>query len=501
MLKGAGGRKTQPGNYSPFGGMPYAFVPRRILSGMDLSRYSVSDFAPWQLMQILADAHTDVGLALWNVLRLGTKGFEYKVQTLAGQDDPEGKALLDNLVPRLNRKAGGIKAINIQFMLAWYLYGAVCGEMALTDDLRDVLDLYPVNPFTILFRRDADTQELVMYQQQLFQGPGSAKRSGAAGSGASDAHNPNAGYRPNGGYCELNDELVQYIPCDPTIDDPYGRMPSATVINEVFFDINFLVDLQKIVHGVAVPRYLVRIIEEILAKSCPPAIKSDPAKYAAWLDARHAEVTEAYNAVEVDDAWIVFDNVEMDVVSAKGGSNILSLVTALSRLIERRIIKALKMLPILMASNESTTETHGSVQFEIFAEGIGSAQDAISGLHARFFKLYLEMMGRQCLVTCEFAPIKTANRLLAANAENKEIINAAFKEALGYQTHDESSIEVTGSVAVGPPIDGILAAVVPPVTTPSAEAAAGARARLEEDGGVKKRGRSATGSQSTVTLS
>ncbi len=468
LLKGAiaGGRQTQPQNYNPFGGMPYSFVPRRLLSGMDLSQYHASDFAPWMLMQILADSHTDVGLALWNVLRLGTKGFSYDVKDLAGQDDPEGKALLDNLVPRLNRKAGGIKAIHIQQMLAWYLYGATCGELALTEDLRDVLDLFPVNPFTIMFHRDAITQDLVMYQQQLFQASktGAAKAAPVIGSATG-----------GGGYRALNDEMVQYIPCDPTIDDPYGRIPSATVINEVFFDIGFLADLQKIVHGVGAPKYVVTIIEEIMSKTCPPAIKNDSTKYAAWLDARLGEVSDAFNGLEPDDALVVYDNVTLDIASAKSGTNILGLVTPLTRAIERRIIKALKMMPILMASNEGTTETHGSVQFEIFAEGIASAQEAIASMDARFFKLYLQLMGRQCLVTCEFAAIKTANRLVVANAENKEIINAALKEALGYQSHDESSIEVTGSAAVGPAIDGMLAAVVPPVTTPSAEAPAGAR--------------------------
>ncbi len=473
LLKGggAGGRQTQPQNYNPFAGMPYSFVPRRLLSGLDLSQYRVNDFAPWMLMQILADSHTDVGLALWNVLRLGTKGFSYTVKDLAGQDDPEGKALLDNLVPRLNRKAGGIKAIHVQQVLAWYLYGATCGELALTDDLRDVLDLFPVNPFTILFHRDAATQDLAMYQQQLFQGVQGAGGGQLKAANVSGQETKGAA----GGYRMLNDELVQYVPCDPTIDDPYGRIPSATVINEVFFDVAFLCDLQKIVHGVGTPKYFIKVIEEILAKTCPAVVKNDPLKYGAWLDSRLDEVTAMFNGLDPDQALIAFDSIDVDVVSAKSGTNILGLVTPLSRAIERRIIKALKMMPILMASNEGTTETHGSVQFEIFAEGIASAQEAIAGMDAAFFKLYLELMGRQCQVTCEFAAIKTANRLLVANAENKEIINAALKEALGYQSHDESSIEVTGSAAVGPPVAGILSSVVPPVQAPSAEAPAASR--------------------------
>ena len=477
-----GGRETQPTNFNPFGGMPYAFVPRRMLYGLDLSTKRVSDFAPWLLMQILADSHTDVGLALWNVLRLGIKGFDYTVKTLKGEDDPEGKAMLDALVPRLNKKSGGLKALHIQSMLSWYLYGAVCGEMALTEDLRDVLDIYPVNPFTILFRRDAVTQDLVIYQQQFFNPEVARKAAAKAKATAGGTDNEKIDNQQTAaGFRRLNDNLVFYTPCDPTIDDPYGRIPSATVINEVFFDIKFLADLQKIVHGVGTPKYVIKIVEEILAKSCPPAIKQDPAKYAAWLDKRLIEVQAAFNGVPVDAAFVQFDSVVIDIVSAKSGTNILGLVTPLSRAIERRIIKALKMLPILMASNESTTETHGSVQFEIFAEGIGSAQDAICQMDAQMFQTYLQLMGRQCLVTCEFAAIKTANRLLVANALNKEIINSALKEMLGYQTHDESASEITGNTAVGPALPGVLQALVPPLTSPSAEAPASARSIPEDE--------------------
>lgn len=465
LLKGAGGRTTQPTNFNPFAGMPYAFVPRRLLSGLDLTQSRPGDFAPWQLMQILADSHTDVGLAVWNFLRLGSRGFSYTVQTLAGQDDDEGKALLDSLTPALNAKYGGLHSLHKQWLLSWYFYGAVCGELALTQDLNNVLDIFPVNPFTILFRRDAATQAWVMYQQQLY-GMGTGRAGQIAGTGSATS-------APEGGYRQLNDTLVSYTPCDPTIDDPYGRMPSGTVINEVFFDIGFLADLKKIVHGAAIPRYVVKIIEEILAKSCPVAIKNDPNKYSAWLDDRFAETQAAFNDLEPDEAFVVFDSVEIGIPTAQGGSNVLALVDTLSRVIERRLIKALKMLPILMASNESTTETHGSVQFEIFAEGIADAQQAISAMCARMFTLMLQVHGRQCRVTCEFASIHTADRLLAANAENKEIVNELLKWAAGFQDQDAASVAITGSKAIAPALPGFLESMVPVNKPPSAEAPAG----------------------------
>jgi hypothetical protein len=109
------------------------------------------------------------------------------------------------------------------------------------------------------------------------------------------------------------------------------------------------------------------------------------------------------------------------------------------------MIKALKQLPILMANNEGTTETHGTVQWDIFVAGLQSLQEPICFVLGRMLQLALEVYGRQGRVECFFEPIRTSDRKADADAEGKEIENAIRKWAAGFQTWEESSIEVTGS--------------------------------------------------------
>jgi hypothetical protein len=110
--------------------------------------------------------------------------------------------------------------------------------------------------------------------------------------------------------------------------------------------------------------------------------------------------------------------------------------------------KALKQLPILMASNEGTTETHGTVQWQIFIAGIKSLQQPITFILSRMFKLALEVQGYVSDVECWFDSIRTTDRTSDASAEGQEIDNAVKKWVYGFQTWEESAIEVTGS---GPP--------------------------------------------------
>lgn len=123
-------------------------------------------------------------------------------------------------------------------------------------------------------------------------------------------------------------------------------------------------------------------------------------------------------------------------------------VSAVMRIIERRMIKALKQLPVLMASNEGVTETHGTVQWKIFVAGLQSLQVPVEFILSKAGELALRAAGMQGTVKIEFERISTSDRLADAQAQSIEIGNAVKKWQAGFQTWEESSIEVTGS---GPP--------------------------------------------------
>ncbi|MCE5200442.1 hypothetical protein LLG39_15855, partial [bacterium] len=405
--------QTRPKWSSFFRMLSYNQIPRRQYDRYDISKLEASALPASSLLALLPDLSADVGLAVWNILRLGSSGFNYTVKDSSGQDDEAGKEILDRVVDQINDRSGGLGCLIVQWLMSGFLQGAVAGEVALADGLSNVDDFCVVDPFTITFRRGEDGKLIA-------------------------EHNP-----PGGGpRVALNPAKFWYIPIDPWIDDPYGRPPAAPVLQEVWFDIAVITDLRKVIHNQGWPRIDIKVVEEVLNANAPLGIKNDPTKMAEWLEARLAEVQAAYNALEPDDSFVHFDSVEIDQAAETGK---LFDATAVMRVIERRMIKALKQLPILMASNEGTTETHGTVQWQIFVAGLKSLQDPIAFILERMMQLSLEVLGYQGRVECWFEPIRTTDRKADAEAEGLEISNAMRKWMLGWQTWEESAIEITGS--------------------------------------------------------
>jgi len=350
---------------------------------------------------------------VWNILRLGSSGFGYTVKDSTGQDDEKGKHIIDELLPRINARYGGLDGLIVQWLLSGFLQGAVTGEVALTENLKDIDDFHAIDPQYIECVLDAKGKVI-------------------------DRFRPARGGAP----VVMNPEKFWYVPIDSYIDDPYGRPPAAPVLQEVWFDVALITDLRKVVHNQGWPRIDIKILEEVLTNNAPASVKNNEEKLAKWINDRVTDVGTAYNALHPDDSFIHTDSVEIN--QATDNTKMFD-VSALMRIIERRMIKALKQLPILMASNEGTTETHGTVQWKIFVAGLRSLQDPIAFVLGRMLQLSLDVYGYQGRVECWFEPIETTDRKADAEAEKVEIDNAIRKWAAGFQTWEESSIEVTGS--------------------------------------------------------
>jgi hypothetical protein len=210
----------------------------------------------------------------------------------------------------------------------------------------------------------------------------------------------------------------------------------------VWFDISVITDLRKVIHNQGWPRIDIKILEETLVNNAPPGLKNDPQKLADWLNARLLEVQEAYDELEPDDSFVHFDSVQIDQAAETGK---LFDATQVMRVIERRMIKALKQLPILMASNEGTTETHGTVQWQIYVNGLNAFRQPVAFILSKMMELALQVWGVQGRVECSFEEIRTTDRKADAEAEQLEIMNAVEKWKMGWISWEDASVEITGS--------------------------------------------------------
>jgi len=418
-----GGRQSQPANYSPFGLNVGAYIQRREYQDLDLASLNVADYDAGQLLTLLADLNPDVSRALWNVLRVAGVGLTLQVTTPAGKDDTVGQALVNGLLGRVNHSAGGLTAVLTQMLLTAYLQGAVCLDVAPTENLRDVEDLYPVNPGSIFYQRDANQVPVPFQYQAFFWGTGTVP------------------------YRRLNTELFAYTPIDPYVDDVYGRPPAAPVLQVVFFQVQVLRDLERVLHAQGWPKIDVSVLTDVLMKNVPPDVRVDTNKMNHYMADRMNEIAGAYNKMNPEDAFIHPDYVVVSSEAAKAGSNLFD-VAGLLAVIRAQLISALKQLPVLMGEHLGSTETYSEIELSIFSRSIETFRTPVGQMLAWACGVYLQLVGHQALVGATWDAIPTRARLDVAKADAQEAANAVYNRDQGFVTQDQASIAVTGSKAV-----------------------------------------------------
>jgi hypothetical protein len=391
------------------------------MQAVDIERLDVRNYNFQELMDILIDIDPDVSLAVWNILRMANSGWTIEVRTPDNsKEDKEGKKIVDEIAARLNPLAGGLDGILNQLHLSAYIQGAVAGEVAFTGDWKDIEDFYPVQPWTIYFHPLANGRNEMYQKVPMDTDPMGTK---------------------------LNPNTCFYIPFDPAIDDPYGRAPASAVLSVIFFDIQLLVDLKRAVHSNAWGRIDVKVLEEVLINAAPPQVKFDPKKRAEYISARMDEIEAIYNDLAADDTLIHLDSVEVGSIDSSGKT---LQIDPIIRGIERRVTRGLKMLPILMGSNEGTTETHGSIQWDIMVTGIQSLQKITRDLMEKILTMALNVRGKKGIVIFRYDSIRRTDRLKEAQATAIEIANAKAMRDENWISQDESAIKLTGTPALGP---------------------------------------------------
>jgi hypothetical protein len=383
------GRQTQPYNVNPLGLISYSFLPRRQWQAIDVTDLTgATNMTAQQLLEVLADIVPEVGQSVNNKQRLVNGEWKCQVKTKNKTGElKSGQKKIDELITRINKDYGGLDSIIDSWTYTAVLQGAMCGEIALNETLDDVLDIYPVQPWTIYFMRDG-AQNYVPFQQQVMVNQsnplynlGGYQQGIAQGFGV-------AGYP----YRRLNPVTFGYLPIDNGPDDPYGRPMAGPVLQVVAFQLQLLKDIRQWVHTNAWGRLHIKVLTEMILKAAPDKVKNAPdaATKLAYINARVAEFANAYNQIKPDDAFVTTDAVELDAVDQSGKSFQINIII---QIVKDQLISALKELPVLMGSNVGTTETHGSVQLVIYARTIASIQRKIAQMLEKFFNVALQVYG------------------------------------------------------------------------------------------------------------
>ena len=375
-------------------------------------------------LRLIKDISPDASLAVWNLLRLGNSGHQLEVQKPNGTVDQKATDLLNDYAKRLGKiYGGGVDQLINVLLLTSYTQGAIALEVEIAENSKDIEDFHAVNPSTLDFRRNRESNQLELVQKQA-----------------------------DGTYKVLNEETVFYFGMDCEIDDPYGRSPMLPILQIVFFQAQVLKDLQRVVHHQGHPRFDISIVEEAIIENMPDHIKNQgPEAVREFVQGYIADVEEQMANLEPDSDFFHTDSIKVDLAGGATAGQMIN-VERLIAVINQQIVSSLKQLPILMGRNESTTETHGSIQWQIYVKGIESIQRGVKRLLERAYNVVLQVNGIQGSAHLTFEELQTSDRKTDAEAESIETQTKIAQVNQGWIDNDEAATEMVGHPAVNEPI-------------------------------------------------
>lgn len=388
-----------------------------------LHRGRVQTHDRMKVLQIIRDVNPDASLALWNFLRLSNQGHEVEVKGSGDKIDQKATDYINKeLAPRVGKLYGGGMDMLVNVLnISTFTSGANALEVELNDQLNDVVDFHVVDPAILHFRRNRQTDVVELCVT-----------------------------KDDGEVKVLNEEQVFYSPLDPDVGDPYGRSPILPTLHAIFFQIEVLRDLKAVMHHQGHARFDITMMTENMKKNMPEHItNAGPAAIEAFINKVCDGIEDGFSELDPDDNLIHTDDVDIDMVGGNGTAAMD--ISSVMAVIDRQVTASLKSLPVLLGRNESTSETHATIQWEIYKAGIRSMQNATKRTMEKAYNLALRVRGIQGKVTVTFEELSVRDRLKDAQAENMEIMNEIEKVNQGWIKNDDASIAITGTKAVDDP--------------------------------------------------
>jgi hypothetical protein len=420
------GRQTQIGNGYATNLSPYSSRTADVLKDLRL----ISDEAG--AIEFLKKVNPDVSMAVWNFVRLANQGSEMQFYT-------PGKArsrmtFLDSewrdFAARINEISNsGLDGLIDQFHYSSFLLGAQGCEVEVTEDRRDIYDIYPVKPQTIKW----DLLEVngrktwVPYQWQV------GKKV----------------------YLDKQHANFFWVPSDPDIGDPRGTLQLTPVLQAIDFQMQILQDMQAVLHHQGYPRNDISIDLERLLSHCPPSVRNNPQELDKWLKEQYNNIVNVMKSIKPDSDYIHFDEITVNMNQGANAGRGLD-VRAISELLDTQTLSGLKQMAIFMNRNQGVTESWGTVQFRIFCSGIASCQRGSKRLVEEIARLWLRVNGYQAVPVFKHNTIDWNSEEQRMNVKLLEQKFYAIAVLMGWIQNDEAAQEVMkAEKAAGKPTENM----------------------------------------------
>ena len=169
-----------------------------------------------------------------------------------------------------------------------------------------------------------------------------------------------------GGSGEINLEIptffFQTLDRDP--DEATGESPLLPAIQAIVFKQQVIGDIQRVLKRTGYPRLKVTVLEEVLRKNAPMAVKGDDKKLSTWLADQKTAIGTELGKINPEDAVVIFDSLEIDTLENKNASSVD--FRPIMEILDSQVVSALKSLPSILGKGKGGSQNIASVESMVF---------------------------------------------------------------------------------------------------------------------------------------
>lgn len=374
-------------------------------------------FQSLDYIEMIAQYNPDYSQAVENIVTLANSGFNLVVSGPKRTATRTHQQLMEKSLTVMEEH-GGFEGLIDKLLHQAAVYGAMCGEWLLNEQLNDVVGFADINPK--LIRYFWEDNHWAPYQKVTFLQ-------------LQDAIKSNQVVRA-GAYVKLNELTFKYYAFNSAPMSPYGTPAFLAALPGISTQQDMVFNMAQIVKKIGMLGIVDITIERL---SMLPGEDT-----AAFRNRAEGYVQEYANAMEdmlTQGGLAHFDDAEVKVTNPIGNA---AGATAIFKQNEELVFSGLKSMPSVQGRSYSTTETYAGVAYDIIIRNTRKYQDAVRGMMRRGFWLMASLWGENPdEIDLEFLPNKTLQRLEEAKAANLEILNAVMLWVLGI--YDQTDVSHT----------------------------------------------------------
>lgn len=193
--------------------------------------------------------------------------------------------------------------------------------------------------------------------------------------------------------------FVSFFRRDPTSIYPYS--PFVAAINTIAARQQVVNDLYRIMQLTGYPRIDVKVLEEVVMKAAPAAVRDDPAKLKIWLADRLGEVRGIFNNLRADNTIVHWDSIEPKILNEKNPSSGIDIMPVIN-VLNAQNQAGLKTMSTIIGRGESGVNT-GTVEARIAAMNADELNEPVAEVLSNLLSFCMHQQGFQGFVHIDFA--------------------------------------------------------------------------------------------------